>query len=435
MQKTGMAKISTLFLLLALSISTSLSAQSTDDDPGEPDTLWVDSIAAFTNQSGIVPVYFFNDEVLSGLSMALSDNAFGVKIDSFSFLGGRLASASTRNVVIGNDSNIVVVAVFDEIPPGTGLLGHLYYRWPNGITPQLVTIDSVYRLEGSIEWATRFSTDMTFIEFIPQFRRGYIDIQSPPPELDSIWLVDMVGERNKSLPMDIYFYNEAPVVGIQVALDYGSSDLHYDSVSFEGLRDLPPFDPAPTVQDQPTLHELLLNLTFDEATPLDSGSGIIARLHFTVDPGAIQDTFEVTGTEFADVAPTTVTRAENVGGKVFIPIVHAATVEINVSTDVEIVDTDDIPASYTLAQNYPNPFNPSTQIQFSIPRSSHVRMDVFNILGRRVQTLVDQWLPAGVHEVTFDGRSDSGGELATGIYFYRMETGDFIETRKMLLIK
>jgi len=90
---------------------------------------------------------------------------------------------------------------------------------------------------------------------------------------------------------------------------------------------------------------------------------------------------------------------------------------------------------YRLSQNYPNPFNPSTTIEFALPRSGEVRIDIFNILGRRMRTLVDRVMAPGRHLTTWDGRDDSGEEVASGVYFYRLESQDFVETKRMFLMR
>ncbi|MBD3402291.1 T9SS type A sorting domain-containing protein [candidate division GN15 bacterium] len=94
-----------------------------------------------------------------------------------------------------------------------------------------------------------------------------------------------------------------------------------------------------------------------------------------------------------------------------------------------------LPHSYGLVQNYPNPFNPTTTIEFSLPRSAHVNLTVFNILGQRVRTLVDGDRPAGSHAVRWDGTSDDGTRVSSGVYFYRIDAGDWTSSRKMLLLK
>jgi hypothetical protein len=96
-----------------------------------------------------------------------------------------------------------------------------------------------------------------------------------------------------------------------------------------------------------------------------------------------------------------------------------------------IVSTDNIPPSdYCLSQNYPNPFNPSTTIKFELPVASQVTLSVFDILGREVSVLVNERRDAGVHEVKFDG---SG--LSSGVYFDRIQVGEYVQTCKLLLIR
>ena len=87
-------------------------------------------------------------------------------------------------------------------------------------------------------------------------------------------------------------------------------------------------------------------------------------------------------------------------------------------------------SNFELQQNYPNPFNPTTQIRFSLPEQSQVTLKVYNILGKEIATLVNDVKSAGVHEINFDG---SG--LASGVYFYTLQTGKFTQTHKMILMK
>ncbi|HQY51061.1 MAG TPA: T9SS type A sorting domain-containing protein [Ignavibacteria bacterium] len=85
---------------------------------------------------------------------------------------------------------------------------------------------------------------------------------------------------------------------------------------------------------------------------------------------------------------------------------------------------------YSLSQNYPNPFNPSTKIAYSIPTNGLVTLKIYNILGKEVQTLVSEVKSAGSYEVSFNAAS-----LSSGVYFYKLESGDFIDTKKMFLLK
>ena len=89
-----------------------------------------------------------------------------------------------------------------------------------------------------------------------------------------------------------------------------------------------------------------------------------------------------------------------------------------------------VPTEYTLSQNYPNPFNPTTTISFGVPRAGLVTVKVFDLLGREVATLLNENHPAGFYEVQLDA-----GLLSSGVYFYRLQTNDFVATKKMILLK
>jgi hypothetical protein len=90
---------------------------------------------------------------------------------------------------------------------------------------------------------------------------------------------------------------------------------------------------------------------------------------------------------------------------------------------------------FDLAEASPNPFAKSTQIKFSVPARGHVSLEVFNVLGQRIRTLVDETLEPNAYTREWDGRSDQGERASSGIYFYKLVSGDFSETRKAVLLK
>jgi hypothetical protein len=94
-----------------------------------------------------------------------------------------------------------------------------------------------------------------------------------------------------------------------------------------------------------------------------------------------------------------------------------------------------LPTAPQLYQNHPNPFNPSTQIEFWLPRSGKVSLEVFNIEGRRVRRLAGGFYPAGAHTFSWDGKDENGSLVASGIYFYKVVSGEYQSVRKMILLK
>jgi hypothetical protein len=109
--------------------------------------------------------------------------------------------------------------------------------------------------------------------------------------------------------------------------------------------------------------------------------------------------------------------------------VYQALKWFQIPTDVEQTGGE-LPTEFTLAQNYPNPFNPATIIKFSIPEASRVTLKVYDILGEEVATLVDETKNTGNYEVDFDA-----SDLASGMYIYRITAGNYVASKKMMLLK
>ena len=93
-----------------------------------------------------------------------------------------------------------------------------------------------------------------------------------------------------------------------------------------------------------------------------------------------------------------------------------------------------LPTDFALGHNYPNPFNPSTIIPYQLPASGHVRLDVFNVLGQRLATLVDAERSAGAHTAQWDGTDAAGWAVGAGVYIYRLSSGGMTESQRMVLV-
>jgi hypothetical protein len=102
---------------------------------------------------------------------------------------------------------------------------------------------------------------------------------------------------------------------------------------------------------------------------------------------------------------------------------------------VGINENETIPQDYKLIQNYPNPFNPSTVISYSIPQAGFVKLQIYDITGKQIRSLVNTNQQPGKYDISFNGKDDYGNSLPSGIYFYTLSSEKFSETRKMLMIK
>jgi hypothetical protein len=106
---------------------------------------------------------------------------------------------------------------------------------------------------------------------------------------------------------------------------------------------------------------------------------------------------------------------------------------INYSNEISLSVA--VPAEFNLSQNYPNPFNPSTIINYSVPQKTTVKLVVYDILGKEVRTLVNSERDAGTYNIKWNGLNNNGQPVSTGIYIYRIQAGDFVQERKMILMK
>jgi len=115
--------------------------------------------------------------------------------------------------------------------------------------------------------------------------------------------------------------------------------------------------------------------------------------------------------------------------------VYMDALEIKKISDVTEVENQWLPVSFNLFQNYPNPFNPSTIISYAIPQSTNVHVAIYDMLGREIKTLVNNDQNAGVYSITWNGENNYGNKVSSGTYIYRINAGEFVQARKMLLIK
>lgn len=145
-------------------------------DPGAPDTLRIDTSTSYAGGSGELPIYFTNDESLTGIEVTIAWGSPDVIVDSFSFVGGRLAGHSAIGwTPIDSGLSIYFIAFDDLVAPGEGLLGTIHFGYLSTINPQMVTVDTTTITAPQIEYGTVFSDDF-HDPFSPQVVSGYLNI-------------------------------------------------------------------------------------------------------------------------------------------------------------------------------------------------------------------------------------------------------------------
>lgn len=231
--------------------------------------------------------------------------------------------------------------------------------------------------------------------------------------------------------VDVYVSNDEHLGSFVIPLVYPDTnsalDIICDSVSFVGTRAASATLKTDASSIENSKHRLVVYAVWFSGD-LAPGNGSVAKLYFSTGP-----TWDSTSSVPVDsqfYPPTSeMTFVNTTGDSTWIPVFHKGALE------VKDVNTPTKPTVFSLAQNYPNPFNPKTMIRFALPKDSWVRLEVYNILGQKVKTLVDEKLAAGVKEVEWDGKDGKGLEVASGIYFYRIKTDSFSDVKKMVMLK
>jgi hypothetical protein len=143
----------------------------------------------------------------------------------------------------------------------------------------------------------------------------------------------------------------------------------------------------------------------------------------------------VGGTPIADAGTVAELRFDLQEGSADVNIQGEARVNDNAPAPLGSMAVKEVPTEFGLGENYPNPFNPTTTFEYSVPEAARVTIEVWDVSGRLVQTLVDAEMEAGRYEVRWDGRSNAGAPVASGLYMYRMKAGSFIRAKTMMLVK
>ncbi len=216
---------------------------------------------------------------------------------------------------------------------------------------------------------------------------------------------------------------ESVVTAAQLSLIFNPDLLEVDSVSFEGT-----LIPQAWIKMPYSPNDSTLNVALAGADSI-SGSGTLVYVRFKV-------------LSSASVGDSSVIHFKEIKLNEWVPpIVKDGVLRIT-PTAVFENDNLNLPQDFSLGQNFPNPFNPTTTIpfkvkslEFGVGRPIYTTLIIYNILGQEVRTLVDENLNSGIYQVIWDAKNDRGEKVPSGVYFYRLKSGDVSEVRKMVLLR
>lgn len=249
---------------------------------------------------------------------------------------------------------------------------------------------------------------------------------------------EWISETEITVPISVV--HDEDLVAMDIPLEW-SDGVTLTNVSFADTR-VDYFDIKIANIDEETNRVLigLISMVYERKETLRPGNGTIAELTFRVDDVTL-DQFEIT--PFTATAPgpghsLSLVYNDWSSGK---PIVDHVNPQVEGSTILLTKNPSGIdngaivPTSYSLGQNFPNPFNPSTTLAYSLKTAGHVQLHIFNVLGQNVRTLVDEYQDANNYTKLWDGRDNNGNVVASGIYMYRIQSGDFTDIKKMVMMK
>lgn len=211
--------------------------------------------------------------------------------------------------------------------------------------------------------------------------------------------------------------NDQPLGGIALALKFAEvgSDVTLNKVDFTGTK-IDYIQLKDAIVDNQNKTVLIYAIPLQE-NHIDVGEGIVAKLYFS-------DNSKV------NLVPTTVAKQEGIS------LVSTDAKEMDFDTDLTVTGIRNMPVSYSVSQNYPNPFNASTVIKYSLPDNARVKIEIFNILGQKVKTLVDEVQTAGYKTVEWNGTNAQNRTVASGVYFYKIDMGGkHSEVKQMTMLK
>lgn len=235
----------------------------------------------------------------------------------------------------------------------------------------------------------------------------------------------------------VFLENHAGMAGVSLPLSFGDpgSDIQCTKLDFTGSR-VEHFQRFPTIdnQNKRVLIGLIRDIGEEIGDVLPPGEGLVVTLHLSSQQSRVAPELKLIPWPLS-AGKLYFEMVDDKGNSIFNLETKEAEIPIPVKPGEAEEAVESKPTHFNLEQNYPNPFNPETVIRFSLPQDSRVSLRVYNVLGQVVNTLVDEMLPAGNHSVSWDGKSEQGSDVASGVYFYRIKAGNHESIMKMTLLR
>lgn len=430
-----------------------------------------------------IPIKLTNPDSVGSMKLMLHFDPTALSLKSVSILNTRISNweyfqyktnvpdvPELGDILISGIANIPDPTITLPLPPGDGVIANLDF--------QVILDPSPLSLLASIGFKFTDSTDNTFggflgQEFISQgkitYHEGSIYVQNLSKLLGDINLNQIPFEIGDAVLFSNYLIN--PIRYPFNEQQKLNSDVNEDGICcsladfvfllkriLEGnnpglAKSLPEAD---TVQVNLKKSSSALDLFIDSKVPV--GGALFVIRHPGIDLGApilSSETKEMTllkkdeaGELRLLIYSPTAKYIESGQRKLFtIPItngegniqLYKASLSDNsgdlIQAAISLEKNQEVPERFSLFQNYPNPFNPETNISFSLPEESEVNLKIYNLRGQLIKVLVNSRLKPGLHVFTWDGKDESGRDLSSGIYFYRLIAGEYSEAKKMVRIK
>jgi hypothetical protein len=239
----------------------------------------------------------------------------------------------------------------------------------------------------------------------------------------AVW-VQQVPMQNR-IAVEVSFSNPEPIVALVIPLVWNQEGLHLESINYDGSRVKELFIKTPSKLYQENEKQVILYCISEKM--IKPGDGLFATLYFSTDDSWNEGT-PVSINTFSTEVPGHQLLFMGLSAKSYHPTFKQVSID-------EGQDKEKAPSKFVLHQNYPNPFNPQTAISFEVKEATEVKVTIYNTLGQKIKELGNEVYAPGVHRITWKGTNENGQQVSSGIYFYRIQAGDFTATEKMIMMK